>query len=239
MKRMILSLLVILSAASTFAMTKSRAREEAWFLTDKMAYELFLTAEQMEDVYEINYDYFRALSSYRYTYTKEYRRRLDDLAYVLTARQWRRFETIADFVNPAKVVNKKWTCVIYNRYNSNLHYYAKPKSYTLYVGTSRRAADYYLGRQKMHADHVKNRVGTLNANRRYVTPTVGNHNGSAANHQNQVNKGHAALAGQTTRKDNGHQTVKDNGKTQNKTDRKSSTTTRKFDRNDNSRGRIK
>lgn len=172
MKRMILSLLVVLSASSSFAMSKSRAREEAWFLTDKMAYELFLTAEQMEDVYEINYDYFRALSSYHHAYTLEYKRRLDDLAYVLTARQWRRFENIADFVNPVRVVNKSWSFAIYNRYDRGLHYYNKPKNYTVYAGTNKRASDYYKGRQNMHADHVKNRVGTLNANRRHEAPTA-------------------------------------------------------------------
>lgn len=217
MKRMFLSLLVILVASSAFAMSKSRAREEAWFLTDKMAYELFLTVEQMEDVYEINYDYFRALSSHRRVYTREYQRRLDDLAYVLTPRQWRRFETILDFVNPVKAVNNKWSFGIYSRYTSGMHYFNKPNSYSVYVTSNKHNSNYYMGRQKMHANHVQNRVGVLKPDHRNTAPVVnnkpvvGNHNNSG----NNSNKGHAAYGVQP--KNNGNFNV-NNGKNDPKKD---------------------
>lgn len=38
-------------------MSYTAAKKEALFLSDKMAYELNLTASQYEDVYEINLDY--------------------------------------------------------------------------------------------------------------------------------------------------------------------------------------
>ena len=52
MKKVLLTLIVVMSSVSAFAMSSYRARQEAWFLTDKMAYELYLTEDQMQDVFE-------------------------------------------------------------------------------------------------------------------------------------------------------------------------------------------
>ena len=45
------------------AMTYTEARNEALFLSDKMAYELGLSNAQYEAVYEINFDYFYSVNS--------------------------------------------------------------------------------------------------------------------------------------------------------------------------------
>ena len=58
MKKWILFL--VMSFAATFsaaAMSYEQVRQQALFLTDKMAYELNLTDEQYEAAYEINFDY--------------------------------------------------------------------------------------------------------------------------------------------------------------------------------------
>ena len=58
MKKFILTLALILSlAVSANAMSYDQARDQALFLTDKMAYELNLTEDQYEDAYEVNLDY--------------------------------------------------------------------------------------------------------------------------------------------------------------------------------------
>ena len=64
MKKFLFTLVIALIASvNVMGMTKSRSRQEAYFLTDKMAYELHLTPNQVQDVYEICYDYFRSLGS--------------------------------------------------------------------------------------------------------------------------------------------------------------------------------
>ena len=55
MKKMFFALLTMLTfSISANAMSYEQARNEALFLTDKMAYELNLTDEQYEAAYEIN-----------------------------------------------------------------------------------------------------------------------------------------------------------------------------------------
>lgn len=211
MKRMILSLMLVVSVVNVFAMTKSRARQEAWFLTDKMAYELVLTEGQIEDVYEINYDYFRSLSSYNHVYTFEANRRMDYLAYVLTPWQWRKFQTILDFVNPVKVVNRAWHFVIYSRYDRGFHYFNKPYAYTHYKGLNMNNLSYYKNRQKMHVENVNKKAnirpqvnGLHNNNKNNSNKNKNNYN------KNQVNKNQA-----NKNQNNMHQNNKPNGSQQN------------------------
>ena len=65
MKRFIIILTTILTfAASANAMSYSQAREQALFLTNKMAYELNLNEEQYDAAYEINLDYLMSIDTY-------------------------------------------------------------------------------------------------------------------------------------------------------------------------------
>ena len=65
MKRIMFILLTFailaIGSAEASAMSSSRVRKEARFLTDKMAYELGLSNRQYDDVYEINYDFIYSI----------------------------------------------------------------------------------------------------------------------------------------------------------------------------------
>ena len=50
-------LLMLAVSIPTSAMSMSKVRENARFLTDRMAYELNLTPMQYDDVYEVNFDF--------------------------------------------------------------------------------------------------------------------------------------------------------------------------------------
>ena len=64
MKKMIIALIALLTiTVSASAMSYNQARDEALFLTDKMAYELNLTDEQYEAAYEINLDYLMSIAT--------------------------------------------------------------------------------------------------------------------------------------------------------------------------------
>ena len=65
MKKFILALTALLTVTvSASAMSYEQARQQALFLTDKMAYELNLTDDQYEAAYEINLDYLMSISDY-------------------------------------------------------------------------------------------------------------------------------------------------------------------------------
>ena len=63
MKKMIFMAMMMTIAISANAMTYNEARNEALFLTDKMAYELGLNDAQYDAVYNINLDYLMGLNA--------------------------------------------------------------------------------------------------------------------------------------------------------------------------------
>ena len=64
MKRLLLSLLLAVAALlPAGAMSYEEARDRAWYLTDKMAYELNLTQEQYDRAYQINLDYLLSIQT--------------------------------------------------------------------------------------------------------------------------------------------------------------------------------
>ena len=62
MKKVLFTLAMMLTTLTASAMSYKQAREQALFLTDKMAYELDLTEEQYEAAYEVNLDYLMSIS---------------------------------------------------------------------------------------------------------------------------------------------------------------------------------
>ena len=64
MKKMLFMAVMMVMTISANAMSYNAAKNEALFLSDKMAYELNLTAAQYEDVYEINLDYLLSVNLY-------------------------------------------------------------------------------------------------------------------------------------------------------------------------------
>ena len=84
MKRYIIPFLLIFATwQAANAMSYERAREEALYLTDKMAYELNLNDQQYNDAYEINLDYFLSLNSEADLYGDYLSYRLSDFRHIL------------------------------------------------------------------------------------------------------------------------------------------------------------
>ena len=139
-------LMLAVSIPSMGAMSMSKVRQNARFLTDKMAYELNLSQMQYDDVYEVNYDFINsvryimddvvrgsdyALDCY-YDYL-DYRN--EDLRWILSASQYRRFLNVEYFYRPIYTTQNSWLFRVYNVYRDvKLFYFGKPHHYKTYNG---------------------------------------------------------------------------------------------------------
>ena len=137
MKKMMMTALLMTIAITASAMTYSEARMEALFLSDKMAYELDLSAPQYEAVYEINLDYMMSLGHRADLFGSSWSRRNADLMFVLTAWQWDRFKALEYFYRPVgwSVSGNGWVFSVYTRYpHRTVMYRSAPVVYTSYRG---------------------------------------------------------------------------------------------------------
>ncbi len=136
MKKMMIALIAMLTiAASGKAMSYEQARNEALFLTDKMAYELNLTDEQYEAAYEINLDYLMGVTSYDDVYGSYWERRNLDMSYVLLDWQWSTFCAATYFYRPLYWHGGYWHFGIYARYpHRDYFYFGRPVFYASYRG---------------------------------------------------------------------------------------------------------
>ncbi|MCR4613897.1 MAG: hypothetical protein K5778_07835 [Bacteroidaceae bacterium] len=119
-------------------------RENARFLTDRMAYTLGIATSLLDDLYMINYDYICGVNDY-----------LDDVAYgyhyddymavlyardaalrrLLTPYQWSRLIALDYFYRPISFVNRRWSFSIYAYDPYRTHfYYGVPHRYDHYRG---------------------------------------------------------------------------------------------------------
>lgn len=90
MKKFIFALVMLFTmTVSASAMSYEEARNEALFLTDKMAYELNLTEDQYEAAYEINLDYLMRVNTVDDLYGTYWRYRNLDMSYILFDWQYR------------------------------------------------------------------------------------------------------------------------------------------------------
>lgn len=122
-------------AIAAGAMSYSQAREQALFLTDKMAYELNLTDDQYEAAYEINLDYLLSVNSYDELYGDYWRWRNLDFSYVLLDWQYRMFCDAAYFYRPLYFNAGCWHFAIYARYpHRDYFYFHRPTVYVSYRG---------------------------------------------------------------------------------------------------------
>jgi hypothetical protein len=136
MKKMMIALVAMLTIAATGkAMSYEQARNEALFLTDKMAYELNLTEEQYEAAYEINLDYLMGVTSYDDVYGTYWERRNLDLSYILLDWQLSAFRAATYFYRPLYWADGFWHFAIYGRYpHRDYFYYGRPVFYASYRG---------------------------------------------------------------------------------------------------------
>lgn len=136
MKRFILSLVALLSITlGASAMSYEQARDQALFLTDKMAYELNLTDEQYEAAYEINLDYLMRINSYDDLYGVYWRQRNLDLSYILLDWQYRAYCDATYFYRPLYWDGGYWHFGIYARYpHRDFFYFGCPNFVVTYHG---------------------------------------------------------------------------------------------------------
>ena len=157
MKKMFFALMMMLTAAvSANAMSYEQARNEALFLTDKMAYELNLTDEQYEACYEINLDYLMGVTSRTDVFGTYWERRNLDLSYILLDWQWNAFIAASYFYRPLYWEAGYWHFGIYARYPyRDYFYFGRPHFYNTYRGAHAwhrvGGRGYYHG----HSNHVR------------------------------------------------------------------------------------
>ena len=157
---MFITLMMMLTATvSANAMSYEQARNEALFLTDKMAYELNLTDEQYEAAYEINLDYLMGVTSRYDVYGTYWERRNLDLSYILLDWQWNAFLAASYFYRPLYWDAGYWHFGIYARYpHRDYFYFGRPHFYHTYRGDHAwhriGGHGYYHGhREHFHAPH--------------------------------------------------------------------------------------
>ena len=171
MKKMMIALVAMLTIAATGkAMSYEQARNEALFLTDKMAYELNLTDAQYEAAFEINLDYLMGVTSYDDVFGTYWERRNLDLSYILLDWQWNAFCAASYFYRPLYWRNGFWHFGIYLRYPHRDHFfYGRPAFYATYRGGHAwhrvGGHGYYHGRSdhfRHAAEHGRSHVGMHN-----------------------------------------------------------------------------
>lgn len=137
MKRMIIALVAMfmMTFTTASAMSYEQARQQALFLTDKMAYELNLTEDQYEAAYEVNLDYLMSVDTYNDLYGAYWRQRNMDLSYILLDWQYRTYLNATYFYRPLYWNAGYWHFGIYARYpRRDYFYFGCPHFYVSYRG---------------------------------------------------------------------------------------------------------
>ena len=165
MKKMFFALMVMLtSTMAASAMSYEQARNEALFLTDKMAYELNLTDEQYEAAYEINLDYLMGVAGRDDVFGTYWERRNLDLSYILYDWQWNAYIAASYFYRPLFWEAGYWHFGIYRRYpHRDFFYFGRPHFYATYRGG--------------HAWHIHGTHGYYYGRREHFRPTHREHFG--------------------------------------------------------------
>ena len=143
MKKMMILAVMMVMTISANAMSYNAAKNEALFLSDKMAYELNLTAAQYEAVYEINLDYLMSLNGHDDVFGIWWDRRNADLRFVLNNWQYDKYVALNHFYRPVAWNAGGWTFAVYSHYNRGHFYNAHPKVFVTYKG----------GHNRVHGSH--------------------------------------------------------------------------------------
>lgn len=137
MKKFIIALVAMfmMTFTSASAMSYEQARQQALFLTDKMAYELNLTDDQYEAAYEVNLDYLMGVDTYDDLYGIYWRQRNLDLSYILLDWQYRSFCAASYFYRPLYWDGGFFHFGIYARYpRRDYFFFGRPHFYAVYRG---------------------------------------------------------------------------------------------------------
>ena len=202
---MILAVMMVMTISAN-AMSYNAAKHEALFLSDKMAYELNLTAAQYEAVYEINLDYLMSLNGHGDVFGIWWDRRNADLRYVLNAWQYDKYINLAHFYRPVAWKAGGWTFAVYSHYNRGHFYNDRPKVFVTYKGGNSHKHD------RFYADrHVNKPAPAVHHN----TPTAHGNKPVSHNNDNKTwrNNGHSNANVNNGR---GHNADNDNHNTPNR-----------------------
>ena len=145
MKRLFATLLLatfIGAVQTASAMSYERAREEAWFLTDKMAYELNLTADQYDYAYKINLDYLLSLRTGADCYGSYWTCRDMDFRAILEDWQYTLYAAVDYFFRPVRWLHSAWYFPISDRYRRGSFFFDRPALYLSYRGSAWTHRDY-------------------------------------------------------------------------------------------------
>ena len=197
MKKILTMVMMMTIAISAAAMSYNAARNEALFLSDKMAYELGLTATQYEAVYEINLDYLLNVDTRADVFGFWWEIRNRDLRYVLSTWQYDLFMASEWFYRPVVWGTGGWTFSIYTRYGVGRMFFDRPAVFVTFKGGhSHRGGSFYAGHHfdkpnppRGHGNHNNHNNGNHNYNHNnngnwnHGGNHNGNHNGNG-NHNN-------------------------------------------------------
>ena len=185
-------MMAVMMAVSVFAnaMSYSQARNEALFLSDKMAYELKLNEAQYGAVYEINLDYLMSINSHSDLYGYWWNRRNNNLRYVLTAYQYDKYQRLSYFFRPMAWNSGHFSLNVYSRYDRSRFFMSRPISYRSYRGGNNRVYHNWRnnGQNNQNYNNNNNRFNNNNGNNGRING--GNNNG--------VRFGNSAQASQTS-----------------------------------------
>ena len=147
MKKMFTLAMMMVMTITANAMSYAAAKNEALFLSDKMAYELNLSDAQYEAVYEINLDYMMSVNGRNDILGPWWNRRNADLQYVLTVYQYNKYVGLYYFYQPLSWNAGHWTFNVYRHYANHNHLYkTHPKVYLSYKGgNNHKPATHYAG----------------------------------------------------------------------------------------------
>ena len=153
--------MMMVMTISANAMSYNAAKNEALFLSDKMAYELNLTAAQYEAVYEINLDYLLSVNGHNDVFGVWWDRRNADLRFVLNAWQYDKYMSCAYFYRPVAWKSGGWSFGIYSHYDRNRFYHARPTVFVTYKGgnnhkSDRFYADRHVSKPTVHHNNHNN-----------------------------------------------------------------------------------
>lgn len=242
MKKMLLSLVAaLILPLAAFAMSYEEAREQALFLTDKMAYELNLNSEQYEYCYEINLDYLMGVETADDVYGRYLTYRNADLRHILFDWQYAIFAATDYFFHPLIWHRGVWSLPIYRHYAYGHFFYDRPLVYLHYRGGHGRifyGGGYYGGRRphwnggfrghdrgviahrgdfNRRGGHAATRDGRIMGGRGNghadTRGSMNNGRGSMNNGRGSINNGRGSM--NYGRNDNGHISGQDNSRVMN------------------------
>ena len=165
MKKMFVLAMMMVMTVTANAMSYTAAKNEALFLSDKMAWELNLTDAQYDAVYEINLDYLMSVNGHADVFGIWWDRRNADLRFVLTPWQYDKYVTLSHFYRPVAWNAGSWTFAVYTHYNRGHFYKAHPTVFVTYKGGNNHKHD------RFYAD-------------RHVNKPIVHHNNPTAHHGN-------------------------------------------------------